>query len=72
MAGMQVVPVACDSSGNIDQPILSQKSTNTGDILAALMITYPSTHGVFEESIEEFARESSRRRGDWFTWTAQT
>jgi glycine dehydrogenase len=53
MAGMQVVPVACDSSGNIDRADLDRKISDHGDALAALMITYPSTHGVFEESIEE-------------------
>ena len=53
MAGMQVVPVACDSSGNIDRLDLDRKIDAHRDVLAALMITYPSTHGVFEESIEE-------------------
>ena len=53
MAGMQVVPVACDSSGNIDRIDLDRKIDAHRDVLAALMITYPSTHGVFEESIEE-------------------
>src|SRR4030095_3444125 len=52
MAGMQVVPVACDSSGNIDHTDLEKKISEHGETLAALMITYPSTHGVFEESIE--------------------
>ena len=53
MAGMHVVPVACDSSGNIDRIDLDRKIDAHRDVLAALMITYPSTHGVFEESIEE-------------------
>jgi glycine cleavage system P protein (glycine dehydrogenase) len=53
MAGMQVVPVACDSSGNIDRADLDRKIEAHRDVLAALMITYPSTHGVFEESVEE-------------------
>ena len=52
MAGMQVVAVACDSSGNIDHADLEKKISEHGETLAALMITYPSTHGVFEESIE--------------------
>ena len=52
MAGMQVVPVACDGSGNIDHTDLEKKISEHGETLAALMITYPSTHGVFEESIE--------------------
>ena len=52
MAGMQVVPVSCDSSGNIDHTDLEKKISEHGETLAALMITYPSTHGVFEEAIE--------------------
>ena len=53
MAGMQVVVVACDDRGNIDLADLSQKATAAGDRLAAAMVTYPSTHGVFEEAITE-------------------
>ncbi len=51
MAGMKVVIVACDDQGNIDVDDLRQKATEHQDSLAALMITYPSTHGVFEEAI---------------------
>ncbi|MCX5947335.1 MAG: aminomethyl-transferring glycine dehydrogenase [Cyanobacteria bacterium] len=51
MAGMQVVAVACDRHGNIDQADLAAKvAAHAGD-LAALMVTYPSTHGVFETGI---------------------
>ena len=53
MAGMRVVSVACDSSGNIDVADLKTKAEAHKDTLAALMITYPSTHGVFEETIRE-------------------
>ena len=53
MAGMQVVPVACDNDGNIDIADLKSKAEKHQDHLAALMITYPSTHGVFEEGIQE-------------------
>lgn len=53
MAGMKVVVVACDSNGNVDVPDLKAKAALHKDNLAALMITYPSTHGVFEEAIEE-------------------
>ena len=51
MAGMQVRVVACDDAGNVDVQDLSQKVIEAGDQLAALMITYPSTHGVFEEDV---------------------
>ena len=51
MAGMQVVPIACDNDGNIDVEDLRAKATKHADKLAALMVTYPSTHGVFEEAI---------------------
>lgn len=53
MAGMRVVVVACDENGNIDVADLRAKAAQHRDTLAALMVTYPSTHGVFEESIEE-------------------
>ena len=53
MAGMRVVVVACDDSGNVDVEDLRTKASDHRDRLAALMITYPSTHGVFEESIGE-------------------
>ncbi len=53
IAGMQVVPVACDSAGNIDLQDLDAKCEKYHDTLAALMVTYPSTHGVFEETIRE-------------------
>ncbi len=53
MAGMQVVAVNCDSDGNIDVADLRAKAEQHQEQLAALMVTYPSTHGVFEESIKE-------------------
>ncbi len=53
MAGMKVVPVACDSNGNVDVADLKAKATQYESDLSALMITYPSTHGVFESSIRE-------------------
>jgi glycine dehydrogenase len=53
MAGLQVVAVACDKDGNIDMPDLRAKAQAHKNDLAALMVTYPSTHGVFEETIKE-------------------
>lgn len=53
MAGMKVVVVACDSEGNIDLADLKAKAEKHRDQLAALMVTYPSTHGVFEAGILE-------------------
>jgi glycine dehydrogenase len=53
MAGMRVVVVACDSDGNVDLTDLRAKADQHGARLAALMVTYPSTHGVFEEAIGE-------------------
>lgn len=52
LAGMRVVPVSCDASGNVDVADLEIKACANSERLAALMITYPSTHGVFEESIK--------------------
>jgi glycine dehydrogenase len=53
MAGMQVVLVKCDAQGNIDIADLEAKAIQNKERLAALMVTYPSTHGVFEESIKD-------------------
>jgi glycine dehydrogenase len=53
MCGMKVVPVACDTLGNIDLADLREKASLHADNLAALMVTYPSTHGVFETTIRE-------------------
>lgn len=53
MAGMKVVITKCDERGNIDVDDLREKATKHKDELAALMVTYPSTHGVFEKDIKE-------------------
>jgi glycine dehydrogenase len=53
MAGMEVVPVKCDAKGNLDMPDLNAKLAQTKDRLAAIMITYPSTYGFFDDGVEE-------------------
>ncbi len=53
MAAMEVVGVRCDENGNVDVEDLREKARHYADILAAVMITYPSTHGVFEERVRE-------------------
>jgi glycine dehydrogenase len=53
MCGMRVVPVACDEAGNIDVDDLRARAEQHRSNLSALMVTYPSTHGVFEASIRE-------------------
>ena len=53
MAGLKVVVTACDANGNVDLTDLRAKALKHRDELAALMVTYPSTHGVFEEEIRE-------------------
>lgn len=53
MAGMKVVVVKCDDRGNVDMDDLRAKVSEHADNLGAFMITYPSTHGVFEETIQE-------------------
>ncbi|OJX97308.1 MAG: glycine dehydrogenase (aminomethyl-transferring) [Micrococcales bacterium 73-15] len=55
LAGMRVVVVACDEAGNVDVGDLRAKVAEHADALAALMITYPSTHGVYEASVREIA-----------------
>ena len=56
MVGMKVVIVACDSKGNIDIEDLASKALQHKDSLAALMLTYPSTHGVYEEAVKDICR----------------
>lgn len=56
MIGMKVVLVACDDNGNIDVEDLRSKAETHNDQLAALMITYPSTHGVYEEAVKEICQ----------------
>ena len=53
MAGLKVVIVKCDDNGNIDYNDLKNKVSEAGDKLSSLMVTYPSTHGVFEHNIDE-------------------
>ncbi len=63
MAGLKVVVVACDERGNVDVGDLEAKAAEHADNLAALMITYPSTHGVFEESIRDICEIIHRHGG---------
>src|SRR5690606_1134499 len=63
MAGMTVVPVAVDAQGNIDVADLEAKAAAHANDLAALMVTYPSTHGVFEASIREICDIVHRHGG---------
>src|SRR6056297_233776 len=63
MAGMEVVITKCDNQGNIDLEDLRDKVEKNKDNLAALMVTYPSTHGVFEEDIQEICDEIHQNGG---------
>ena len=63
MVGMQVVVVRCDDDGNIDVADLKAKAEQHSQNLAALMVTYPSTHGVFEEAIQEICDVVHRHGG---------
>jgi glycine dehydrogenase len=51
MAGMKVIAIKCDPKGNLDMEDLQKKAEQNKDKLAAIMVTYPSTFGVFEEGI---------------------
>jgi glycine dehydrogenase len=57
MAGLRVVVVACDEDGNVDLADLDAKIEQHGDRLAAIMVTYPSTHGVYEASIAQLCEK---------------
>ena len=63
MAGMSVVVVGCDDSGNVDLVDLAAKCEQAGSRLAATMVTYPSTHGVFETGIVELCEIVHRHGG---------
>lgn len=63
LAGMSVVVVKCDSRGNVDLTDLASKAEEAGDALAAIMITYPSTHGVFEQHIDDICEIVHRHGG---------
>ncbi|WP_396103049.1 aminomethyl-transferring glycine dehydrogenase [Cyanobium sp. Morenito 9A2] len=63
MAGLQVVPVACDGQGNIDLMDLEAKAALHSARLAAVMVTYPSTHGVFETGIRRLCETVHRHGG---------
>ena len=67
LAGMQVVVVRCDAQGNIDVADLEKKAQENAARLAALMVTYPSTHGVFEEAIREICAIVHRHGGQVYT-----
>ncbi len=63
MAGMTIVPVACRDDGDVDLDDLRRKADEHKDDLACLMVTYPSTHGVFEEGIKDICRIVHARGG---------
>ena len=63
LAGLRVVVVACDADGNVDLADLERKAAEQANSLAALMVTYPSTHGVFEAGIREICTIVHRHGG---------
>jgi glycine dehydrogenase len=63
LAGLRVVTVECDSRGNVDLEDLARKAEKHGAELGALMLTYPSTHGVFEEGVREVCEIVHRHGG---------
>ena len=72
LAGMQVVVVACDDNGNVDVSDLEAKIAETGDRLSALMVTYPSTHGVYEEAIVDICAKVHAAGGQVYIDGANT
>jgi glycine dehydrogenase len=63
MAGLEVVVVACDAGGNVDVADLADRADAAGDRLSCLMVTYPSTHGVFEDAITDICDLIHRHGG---------
>jgi glycine dehydrogenase len=72
LAGMQVVVVACDENGNVDVADLKSKIAEAGNQLAALMVTYPSTHGVYEEAIVDICDQVHAAGGQVYIDGANT
>ncbi|GAB1595395.1 aminomethyl-transferring glycine dehydrogenase [Lysobacter claricitrinus] len=67
MCGMQVVVTKCDANGNVDVADIRAKAEKYSDRLAAIMMTYPSTHGVFEEDVVEICEIVHRHGGQVYT-----
>ncbi len=67
MCGMQVVVTACDAKGNVDVDDIRAKAEKYADRLAAIMLTYPSTHGVFEEDVVEICDIVHQHGGQVYT-----
>jgi glycine dehydrogenase len=72
LAGMQVVVVACDENGNVDVADLKAKIAEAGNQLSALMVTYPSTHGVYEEAIVDICDQVHAAGGQVYIDGANT
>jgi glycine dehydrogenase len=72
LAGMQVVVVSCDENGNVDIEDLKAKIADAGDKLSALMVTYPSTHGVYEEAIVDICDQVHAAGGQVYIDGANT
>lgn len=72
LAGMKVVVVACDELGNVDLDDIKSKIADAGDKLAALMVTYPSTHGVYEEAIADICEMVHQAGGQVYIDGANT
>jgi len=72
LAGMQVVVVACDENGNVDVADLKSKVAEAGNQLSALMVTYPSTHGVYEEAIVDICDQVHAAGGQVYIDGANT
>ena len=72
LAGMQVVVVACDENGNVDVADLQKKIEDAGSRLSALMITYPSTHGVYEEEVVDICERVHQAGGQVYIDGANT
>jgi len=72
LAGMQVVVIACDDNGNVDLADLEAKIAEHGDRLSTLMVTYPSTHGVYEEAIVDICAKIHAAGGQVYIDGANT
>lgn len=63
LCGMKIVPVSCNAEGNIDLKEIEEKAKEYANRLSCIMITYPSTHGVFEEDVKKICDEVHKYGG---------
>ncbi|GIT60233.1 MAG: hypothetical protein Ct9H300mP20_00600 [Gammaproteobacteria bacterium] len=68
MVGMKIIPINCDKEGNIDLTDLQEKAKENSNNLSSIMITYPSTHGVFETNVRKVCEVVQNTGSGLYRW----